>query len=193
MTALASDPHVGLVVEGAGDKAALPIVLRRHLEALGDYRDVLGKPVPLHGRSKAIVPGGIEGYVATAARPGCVGVLVVLDGDDDCVAELGPDLLGRARQVTSVPVYIALAERDFEDWVYAAAESLEIGLGEFDPGVRGKKAIPRALYPEAYTKPVYQPKLASRMDLVVASRRSASFARMLRCFQELRCLLPPPA
>ncbi len=47
MTALPQDPHVGLVVEGAGDVLALPILLRAHLIGVGEYRDVVGKPVPL--------------------------------------------------------------------------------------------------------------------------------------------------
>ena len=104
MTASPADPHVGLVVEGTGGVKALPIVLRAHLHAGTEFRDVLGKPVPPHGRTKAFPPNGIEGYVVTAAsRPGCVGVLVVLDAEGDCVAEVGPSLTQRADQVSRVP------------------------------------------------------------------------------------------
>lgn len=188
MTALATQQHIGLVVEGAGDLKALPLILRRHLENVGEYRDILGKPVPLHGRSKATAPNGLEGYVATAARPACVGVLVVLDADDDCIARLGQDLHRRANSIVNIPVLIALADRDFEDWIYASAETLEIGL-TFDPSKPGKKMIPLGLAPASYTKPVHQPKLAARMDLDLAATRDRSFARLIQCFDRLRARL----
>ncbi|SDC80690.1 protein of unknown function [Geodermatophilus telluris] len=184
-------PHVGLVVEGAGDRNALPVLLRAYLYSQGEYRDVLGKPVPCHGRDKAIVPNGIEGYTAVAGvRPGCVGVLVVLDGEGDCVAERGPELLERAVKNVAVPVRVALADCDFEDWLYSSAESLELGGLEYQSGKRGVSEIKRALRPRAYTKPVWQPRLAARMDVDVARARSASLARMLERFDELRAALP---
>lgn len=57
MTASSSEPHVGLVVEGAGDRDTLPVVLRAHLAATGEFRDVLGKPASVHGRDKALAEG----------------------------------------------------------------------------------------------------------------------------------------
>lgn len=153
MTADYTQPHIGLVVEGAGDRGAVPVLLRKYLYQTGDYRDVLGKPVPAHGRDKALRPNGIEGFVTTAAlRPGCVGILVILDGEGDCVAELGMRLLKRAQGVTGKPVAIALADRDFEDWLFASAESLQLGLA-FDPSRHGQGAISDAIRPAKYAKP----------------------------------------
>lgn len=192
MAATPVDPHVGLVVEGAGDVTALPILLRAHLHATGEFRDVLGKPVALHGRTKAFVANGIEGYVAVAAlRPGCIGVLVVLDGEGDCVAHTGPTLKARADRVSRVPVRVALADHDFEDWLYASAETLALPLGGHDGTRRGQHMIKQALKPRSYTKPVWQPSLASRVDLALARPRSASLDRCLRRFDELRLHLPP--
>lgn len=192
MVAAPTDPHVELVVEGAGDLRALPIVLRAHLGTTGEFRDVLGKPVPLHGRTKAFVPGGIEKYVATAAsRPGCVSVLVVLDGDKDCVAEAGPSLRERFDEVSRVPVQVALAERNFEDWLYASAETLDLELDGYDRDQSGLHALKVALRPGAYTKPVWQPRLAYRMNLAIARPRSTSLDRCLERFDELRAYLPP--
>lgn len=192
MVASPTDPHIGLVVEGAGDKQALPILLRAHLHRDEEFRDVLGKPVPLHGRTKAFVPNGIEGYVATAAsRPGCVGVLVVLDGEGDCVATDGPSLRQRADQVSRVPVRVALADKSFEDWLYASAETLDLGLGGYDDDQGGLHALKLALRPASYTKPVWQPRLAGRMDVALARSRSVSLDRCLERFDELRGHLPP--
>ncbi|WP_148077054.1 hypothetical protein [Nocardioides aurantiacus] len=190
MTAKPTDPHIGLVVEGAGDRGALPVLLRMHLASAADFRDILGKPVPAHGREKAIAEGGLEGYVVTAGlRPGCVGVLVVLDGEGDCVAELGPNLLSRAAEVIGKPVRIALADVDFESWIYASAESLQLDL-TYSEGVNGQGAIKGALKPQKYVKPTWQPRLASRIDLALARERSASLARVLDRFDELLSLLP---
>lgn len=191
MTAQPDEPHVGLVVEGAGDRSALPVVLRAHLQMRGEYRDVLGKPVPIHGRSNALKTGGVEGYVATAGyRPGCVGVLVVLDADEDCAALLGPSLLARASATVGVPVRVSLAEHDFEDWLFASAETLKLDL-QFEKGTRGMTAI-RSAVPGKYVKPTWQPRLAARMDLPVATGRSSSLARALARFDELVAGLPAP-
>lgn len=187
-------PHIGLVVEGAGDRNALPVLLRAHLHSHGEFRDVLGKPVPFHGRAKALAPNGVEGYVAVAGgRPGCIGVLLVLDGEGDCVAELGPQLLSRAITNVGVPVRVVLADVDFEDWLYASAETLGLEGLAFIAGKRGASAIKHALRPATYTKTVWQPRLASRMDLDVARGRSASLHRMLQRFDDLCAALPKAA
>src|SRR6266699_356164 len=104
MTASADVPHIGLVVEGRGDAGALPLLLRKWINSRGDYRDLLGRPVVCDGRDRAIVPDGIEKYVAVAAaRPGCQAVLVVLDAEGDPACELGPVLLTRAGKNTWQP------------------------------------------------------------------------------------------
>ena len=104
---------------------------------------------------------------------------------------LGPSLLVRATAKSRVPVRVALADRDFEDWLYASAETLGLGIVAYDPEQRGQAAIKSALRPRAYAKPVWQPKLAAKMDHGRATARNRSFARMLQRFDELRELLPP--
>ena len=71
--------------------------------------------------------GGVENAVSAAALrvDTAGGVLVLLDADDDCPAALGPALLERARAARSdVPISVVLANREFEAWFIAAAESL---------------------------------------------------------------------
>jgi hypothetical protein len=183
-------PHIGLVVEGAGDRDAIPLLLRKHLADQEIFTDVLGKPITCHGRGNATIPGGIEGYVATAAaRPGCRAVLVILDGDDDPVCKLGPSLIERARSVARVPVAVSLAEACFEDWLYASAETLEIGLDNYHADRRGLLEVKAALGKTKYIKPVWQPRLTARIDLQQARTRNRSLDRMLRRFDNLRCCL----
>lgn len=190
MTGTFTDPHIGLVVEGAGDRGAVPVLLRAYLHSVNDYRDVLGRPVPAHGRDKALRKGGLEGFVATAAsRPGCVGVLVVLDGEGDPVSTLGPELLVRAQSVTGKPVFIALADCDFESWLYASAETLDLNL-MFDESCRGQGEIAAAIRPAKYVKPTWQPRLTGRMDLQLAKGRSKSLCYAFEQFEILRGHLP---
>lgn len=190
MTATAEASHIGLVVEGPGDRNAVPVLLRKHLHACGEFRDVLGKPVATNGRDKALKVDGVEGFALTAAlRPGCVGVLIILDGEGDCVAGLGPELLARVEAKVGKPVRVALADRDFESWMYASAESLELEL-TYEEGVSGQAAIKEALKPAKYVKPTWQPRLTNRINLESAASRSESLGRMLARFDELRTLLP---
>lgn len=187
MTATPTEPHVGLVVEGPGDAVALPVLLRAHMHCVGDYRELLGKPVACNGKMKALMANGIEGKVATAAaRPGCRGVLVVLDADDDPSCRLGPELRRRAEKVSRVPVAVALAEPAFEAWLVASAESLGLDGLEYDSAVNPGRAIKDALAPAKYVKPTWQPRLAHRVDITLASSRNACLARMLARFDALR-------
>ena len=126
MTARPDQPHIGLIIEGAGDDTALPILLRRHLHSKGDFRDVLGKGIPIKGVSNATKVNGIEGYVSAAAtRPGCLGILIVLDSDDSVPNEFEQALEDRISGRVAQPVVVACAERDYEDWLYASAETLD--------------------------------------------------------------------
>ncbi|ULN27744.1 DUF4276 family protein [Mycolicibacterium smegmatis] len=146
MTAKADEPHIGLIIEGAGDDTALPILLRRHLQSKGDFRDVLGKGIPIKGVSNATKINGIEGYVSAAAtRPGCVGILVVLDSDDSVPSEFEQTLHGRIAGRVAQDVVVACAERDYEDWLYASAETLQLGELVYNENARGATAIGEAV------------------------------------------------
>lgn len=182
MTTSAQEPHVGLVVEGRGDLISIPILVRKHLHSKGDYRDLLHKPVPLHGRDKAIVPGGIEGYVATtASRPGCMGVIVILDSEGDDPVALATELNSRvaAAEVTKHPVFVLIIDQSFEDWIFASAETLDLNL-TWDASRRGQAAIKEALRPKSYTEPVWQPRLTNRVDINLIAQRCPSFVDFTR-------------
>ncbi len=186
MTSSPTSPHVGLVVEGPGDAKALPLLLRNWLQARADYRDILGKAIPCHGRDKATLSNGIEGFVATAAaRPGCRGILVVLDGEGDAVCELGPSLRERAALVSRVPVEVALADHCYEDWLHASIETLGLTATNYRPDARGTGSISEAVKPSKYVKPTWQPRLTARMDLTLAAGRNQSLARMLARFDQM--------
>ncbi|MFJ6787012.1 hypothetical protein [Streptomyces angustmyceticus] len=184
MTAAYGEPHIELVVEGPGDAKAAPLLLRNWLRLRGEYKELLGKPIPCNGRENATCLGGIEGYVATAAaRPGCKAVLVILDGEGDDVCNLGLGLMQRLQSVTHLPAAVSLADHHWEDWLYASAETLQIPNFDYEEGKR--KSIAAALKPIKYVKPTWQPRLTARMDIELAASRSPSLRHFLRKFDEL--------
>jgi len=191
VSAAIDEPHIGLIVEGRGDRGSVPVLLRKYLHAQEEFREILGSPVNVKGIGNATRVGGIEGFTAAVGnRPGCVGVLVVLDGEGEPVCELGPELLRRIEGTCRAPVRVALADASFEDWIYASAETLELEGLTWEQGRNGGTQLSKAIRPKAYTKPVEQPKLTHRVDIETARKRSPSLERMLNRFDELRELLP---
>jgi hypothetical protein len=149
-------------------------------------------------RGKLLAAGGIERAVLAAAqRAGTSGrVLVLLDADDDCPAELGPTLLKRAKVARSdVPLSVVLAKREFEAWFLAAAASLAGHHGfasdlsaPADPErIRGAKEWLREHRTDGrpYKPTVDQAPLASVFDIGQARSSSPSFDKFCRDVQTL--------
>jgi len=188
MTAAEDSPHIGLVVEGPGEFEALPLLLRNWRRRQGDFRDLLGPPVSCNGRSKALMAGGIEGKVSIAtARPGCRAVLVVLDSEGDPVCQRGPDLLVRSRTSgRGKPVAVALADRQYEAWLMASAETLGLEGLVYSPTRDPESALVAALRPHnKYVKTKWQARLTDRIDFDLAIPRSPSLRRLLARFDDL--------
>ena len=88
------------------------------------------------------------------------------------------------------PVWVALADEDFEDWIYASLETLGFSdTAPFSADSNGKTMLRSLLRPRKYVKPVWQPRLTARMDLSLACSRSPSLGRLLMYFDEMVALL----
>ena len=112
------------IVEGHGEVEALPILLRRFVAEWDVELPIVMLPPIRVSRSKLIKQGELERaaqFAAYQARAG--GVLVLIDADDDCPAELGPELSRRLQTVTEDGT-VVLAKSEFESWFIAAAESI---------------------------------------------------------------------
>ena len=126
--------QIGCIVEGHGEVEAVPVLIRRVAANLyPELAVIVPRPIRI-SRSKLLQAGGLEKWVEiVSVRVGVQGaIFVILDSDDDCPAELGPELLHRASRVqTSLPVAVVLAKCEFEAWFLAAAESIrgQRGLG----------------------------------------------------------------
>jgi hypothetical protein len=174
--------HLACIVEGHGETEALPILVRRIVRDIAPEVAVR-IPHPLRvPRGRLIKQGELERAVELAARQAGVdgGVLLLLDSDDDCPAELGPALLRRSQAARSdVKISVVLARREFESWFLAAAESLGLERLDDPEAIRGAKEWLSARRPRKYVETLDQPALAAAMDIRQA-RRSPSFDRFCR-------------
>ncbi len=180
--------RIAIVVEGDGDKQAVPVLVRRHLEARERFDVEVGRPLNTKGRSKLLRPGELERYVRLACfQPGTTGVLVVCDTDADAACELGPAGTLRANAGAAVPVRFCLAVRKFENWIAASAETLAnetLEVPDFE-AINGENVVRRWRAPQKYVKPLHQARYTNGIDHELVAERCPSFARLLRCIDEL--------
>lgn len=182
---------VAAIVEGEGEVKALPVLLRR----LGEWRspEVFAQVLePIRVRRDRFLNREDEfrrHLLLAATKCGEEGwVLVLLDADDDCPAEFGGEILDRARlHVPHSRVSIVLANREYEAWFIAAAQSLHGHRGfvlhpheSIDPETprNAKGWIGEHMTGGTYREITDQPAFSARMDLQQAFDRSRSFRKL---------------
>ncbi len=192
MTATTRTGFIAPIVEGHGEIEALPALLHR---IAADCQASLSLRVnrPIRVKSGSLVHDAayLRKHVALAAAKAAQengSVLIVLDCDDDCPAQLGPRLLARAQAVRpDVPCTVALAWREYETWFLAAAASLRGHAGL--PATLTAPSQPEALrnakgwltqhMPGPYDPVIHQLAFTRVFDLGQA-RTSPSFDRLYR-------------
>ena len=189
-------PIVTSIVEGHGEVAALPALVHRiaaNVEGAKTFR--VKAPLRVKASSFLRDTAYFEKHVAGAAQsPAEYGgfVLIVLDCEDDCPAQLGPRLLSQARSVRSdVDYVVALAYREFETWFLEAAVSLRgvAGLSrDIVPpknaaALRNAKGWLSSNMPYNYDPITHQLEFVRRFDMHTA-RQNRSFDRLFRRVQE---------
>lgn len=185
MTAVAS------IVEGDGEVAALPVLLRRLTQWRGsaDHVDVL-TPIRVYKDRFLNRPEEFSRHLKlAAAKCGNAGwILILFDADDDCPAEKGAAVLAQAQAI--IPhrrIAVVLANREYEAWFIAAAESLDGCRGFqfrredalFDPEIpRNAKGWVRERMPAGYGETTDQAAFSAKFDLNLAHERSRSFRKL---------------
>jgi Domain of unknown function (DUF4276) len=194
-------PRIVVIVEGHGDVAALPILLRRIARKLrpGEPEPEIPKPIRVK-RQKIVQPGELERAVELAGRQTGAedAILILLDADSDCPKDLAPELLQRAVACREDRVVrVVLAKTEYEAWFLAAARSLagQRGLDETLEPPSDPEAIAdpkrwlgqRMAAGTSYRETLDQPALTARFDLGEA-RTAPSFDKLWR---EVASLLRP--
>jgi hypothetical protein len=185
MTVIAS------IVEGDGEVVALPILLRR----IGEWQSP-GKAFtvlpPIRVRRDRFINREDEFcrvLQLAASKCGMSGwILVLLDADDDCPAELGPHILARAQAIIPHrPVSVVFANREYEAWFLASAASLNGFRGfvfeypeNFDPEHprNAKGWLGRRMLSGTYREITDQPAFSAKLDLEQAIENSRSFRKL---------------
>jgi len=191
--------NLGCIVEGDGEKHAVPKLLARIATQFAPELQLrFAEPFRV-GRNKLVKPGELERTIELVVRRLRTprGIFILIDADDDCPAILGPQLLARARQARpDVASGVVLANREYEAWFLAAIESLvgQCGLpSELPPfpnpeSIRGaKERLSRLMgRSRSYSETLDQVVLTSQLDMAIARQHSPSFDK---CWREVRRLL----
>ncbi len=191
------------IVEGFAEVRSLPVLLRRLLQQLPAAHVDVARPFRVK-RYLVVKEGELERNLRQAlrTRTGAAAVLLLLDADDDCPAELEPRLLARCRSVCREPVSVVLACRELEAWFLAGKESLRgvrgIRADAESPvrpdAVRGaKECLSRNMEPRHYLGVDDQAALMAELDVDLARERSPSFDRLVRAVQYLAEAIDRPA
>lgn len=186
------------IVEGHGEVVAVPVLLRRIASELFERHDVeICKPHRLQRGKIVAVTQDLQRAVQLA-RLKVAGadngiILVLLDADDDCPADLATALLEKIRQ-PGLRMSVVVAKREFEAWFLAGARSLrrhprvlDVAEAPDDPeSIRGAKEYLKGkiLRKPVYSETVDQPSLAACLDLSEA-RACASFDKLCRDLDRL--------
>jgi hypothetical protein len=188
---------IATIVEGHAEVESVPLVLRRIFAQLGVSDIEVVRPFRIK-RNRVVKAGELERAISQTIRDrdGVAGIMVLIDSDDDCPAELGVELLERAKKTTRVPVSVILAHREFECWLLGSKESLrgingivENATAPPNPeNIRGaKEHLTRNMTRgRRYLAIDDQVTFAERFELKLARQRCPSFDR---CFREVERML----
>lgn len=178
------------IVEGHGEYEAVPSLLHRIVEKCGSRSPVkINPPIRVKSGSFFNDEEYFNKYIAMASAKAAQekgSVLILLDCEDDCPAELGTRILGKAiRQRGDVRFIVNLAYREFETWFIAAAGSFK-GLYGFPADLsapsnfesyRDAKGWLSARMSVKYDPVIHQVKFTRLLDLDLA-KNSHSFNRL---------------
>jgi hypothetical protein len=188
---------IATIVEGHAEVESVPVLLRRIFAQRGVSDIEVARPFRIK-RNRLVKEGELERAISQSIRDrdGVAGIMVLIDSDDDCPAELGVQLLERAKKTTSMPVSVVLAQREFECWFLGAKESLrgingiaKIATTPLTPeNIRGaKEHLTRNMTGgRRYLAVDDQVSFAERFDINMARQRCASFDK---CYREAERLL----
>ncbi len=184
------------IVEGHGDVAAFPVLLRRLVGEAQAWTVNIGRPIR-RPRSQLVQKTGVEQAVRLALKePDCGAILFLFDGDDDCPAELGPSVQTWAATVANdIPCGAVIAHREYEAWFLSAIESLRGYRGVLDdaephlnpenPRDAKGQLEARMQANASYLERTDQPAFSERFSLSDAYRRSRSFQKLASSFGHL--------
>lgn len=185
-------PQIFPIVEGKGDALALPILVRRILQAQGAADRVRVRKAAREIKSTLLKPGELERIARSAMRKANdARVLVLIDADDDCAATRGPELQRRLDKVLGYDISAAVvAVREYENWLIAGASAFS-GNNAFRDSIRAPRnpesvrdakqwLNARRTGKHSYDPVVDQEPLTSQVDVETVRQHCRSFDKLWR-------------
>ena len=192
------------VVEGPGDRSAVPILLRAILwEHFCRYDIGVDKTKSAKGKQKLI--RDYEKFLRYASiEPSCAAIIVLLDADDECPVEEVSRLVERTKLLElRQPVTIVEANREYETWFVASLDSQQgtairgrLGIADsvsYQGDVEEvhakswlKRRMPRG---RTYKETSDQASLSPLIDIEHTQGRSRSFQRLCHAVEEILCAI----
>ena len=198
------------IVEGHGDAAAVPVLLRRLVNAAEAWNEVrIDQPIRCN-RSQLVKEAELRRRVRLARlRKDCGAVLIIFDSDDDCPVELAERVRGWAvAEAGPLHCEVVLAKREYEAWFLATVESLRThrsvrsdAQSHPDPETpRDAKGVLEAMMHISYSERTHQPAFSAIFCMTATYARCRSFRKLVSSFGRLMDGLgvalpawPPPA
>jgi hypothetical protein len=184
------------IVEGYGEVAAVPVLLRRLRDEAGTYELDVNAPIR-RNRPDFVDESRLRLAVRIALqKPDCHAILILFDADDDCPKDLAPRIQAWAEaEAAGVPCAVVIANREYESWLLATIESLRGRRGiRPDAAAPTDPEIPRdakgqlsdrMVAGRSYSETADQPALTAGFELAAAYARCRSFRRMVTAFGRL--------
>ena len=184
--------ELSCIVEGAGEDDALPVLLRRIIADIDPPLYSLRIHRPLRRptgqlRKQELLSTAVQVSARRFTSAGAI--LILLDADDDCPVELGARLLSWATLARSdLPIAVVVANREYEAWFLAAAQSLrghhglpaDLSPPDNPDAIGGAKEWIQRHTPRGirYSPTRDQASFSQRMDLELARQNSRSFRKL---------------
>jgi hypothetical protein len=189
------------LVEGPGDIAAVPLLLKKLFPLLGMVDWNIAPPIKVGQLSSLLRASTWDsqmGRLRVQAQYGkCHGVLVLLDLDDAtaCPVTEAQNLAARlAAESLPIPVAVVFARREYEEWLVASLPSIAPNTNllpnnlrrDYAPeGKRGvKEWLAKHLLNRNYRETIHQAELTRHLDPTLAAE-CRSFRRLQSALAEL--------
>ena len=188
-------PRIVPIVEGEGDVAAAPLLIRRILAHQQIRGWVVDRPIKAGGIGA--VKKKLERLIGLAElRDGCQAILILLDLDDGCPKEAAGELMESIGQCFNRhPVAVVFAHREYEAWFLASVEDIAGTHGippetrfEGNPEkIRGAKEWLKHRFPKglSYKETKHQALFSMKISIDTAMKRSRSFRKLCTSIEEI--------
>jgi len=190
-------PCIVPIVEGHGEKEAVPLLLRRILTFQEVWHWTVARPIQVGNLNKLKMK--LPSFIKYALKyKDCAGILILLDLDDECPAVENKNL---SKQINNLylncPAPVVFAHREYEAWFLASIEAIARDKNNIFPqtlvyekDVESKRGVKEWLSSQlppgfSYKPTIDQARFTNLIDIHVAQQKSRSFRRLCHAVEQI--------